>query len=350
MNQHITFICKYSPQMASTRYRVLQYCSLFKKSGWTVHVIHLNLDMPTRWPYLRNYWKHYLTLIQMLPALIARAQVVYFHKIIPSSRFLKMLKRRNTRILFDFDDTPFATVSGEFIPKAYQIVLKATEYADGFIVASEMLRQAMLKDSMCPIHVIPTGLEVAEYQSNFRIVHQRLSKKVKPVVIGWSGSAGLHEFVGPYEKAFEQVYIKNKEHIRYEIVNSGKEKLLTECPIDYITWTKGIDLNHLSNFDIGIMPLPRNLRTESKGGFKILRYMASGVPTIASPVGPNLEIIQHGENGILASSVTEWELGLNELINNPQMRRRFQETALETVMNRYDRHIIYHSLYAIVQG
>jgi glycosyltransferase involved in cell wall biosynthesis len=50
--------------------------------------------------------------------------------------------------------------------------------------------------------------------------------------------------------------------------------------------------------------------------------MACGVPVIASPVGVNREIVEHGKNGFLAETQAEWAAALATLRADPELRRR----------------------------
>ena len=57
-----------------------------------------------------------------------------------------------------------------------------------------------------------------------------------------------------------------------------------------------------------------------KCGYKLIQYMACGIPVIASPIGINTYIVEHGVNGFLAKTVHDWQWALRTLQNNPQLR------------------------------
>jgi glycosyltransferase involved in cell wall biosynthesis len=91
----------------------------------------------------------------------------------------------------------------------------------------------------------------------------------------------------------------------------------------------------LSDLDIGIMPLPDSEWERGKCGLKALQYMALGIPTVASPVGVNREIIRHGQNGFLASSETEWRSALERLLDDAALRERMGAAGRTTVESGY---------------
>jgi len=102
-----------------------------------------------------------------------------------------------------------------------------------------------------------------------------------------------------------------------------------------IKWSLDTELAEMSEFDIGIMPLPDDEWAKGKCGLKILQYMAMGIPCVASPVGVNTEIIQDGVNGFLAKDEKEWIEKLTLLIENPELRQRLGRAGRKTVEERY---------------
>ena len=57
-----------------------------------------------------------------------------------------------------------------------------------------------------------------------------------------------------------------------------------------------------------------------KCGFKLVQYMACGVPVIASPVGVNSSMVRDGINGFLASSESDWAAAIRSMRTESQRR------------------------------
>ena len=83
------------------------------------------------------------------------------------------------------------------------------------------------------------------------------------------------------------------------------------------------------------MPLAEDAWSNGKCGFKILQYMALGIPTIAAPVGMNTEIITNGENGFLANTEAEWVDKLSRLIESAALRTKMGRLGQVTVETKY---------------
>jgi glycosyltransferase involved in cell wall biosynthesis len=91
----------------------------------------------------------------------------------------------------------------------------------------------------------------------------------------------------------------------------------------------------IQKLDIGIMPLMDDAFERGKCGYKLIQYMACGLPVVASPVGINQKIIKHGENGFLASKEDEWIEAITLLIENPKLRKEMGLKGREIAEQEY---------------
>jgi glycosyltransferase involved in cell wall biosynthesis len=70
---------------------------------------------------------------------------------------------------------------------------------------------------------------------------------------------------------------------------------------------------------------------------------------IASPVGANAQVVQHGVNGFLADSPEEWADALRRL-EEPDLRRRMGAEARKTVEDQYSTAVVCPRLAAILSS
>ena len=116
---------------------------------------------------------------------------------------------------------------------------------------------------------------------------------------------------------------------------SDKSLELEGVPIENEQWQLAREHTNLSNFTVGIMPLTDTLWTRGKCGYKILQYMAAGIPVVASAVGANCDIVTDGENGFLARTNDDWVRQISSLANAPDLRKSFGARGRELVEKKY---------------
>ena len=73
----------------------------------------------------------------------------------------------------------------------------------------------------------------------------------------------------------------------------------------------------VAGFDVGLMPLPDSDWARGKCAFKMLQYLACGIPAVVSPVGMNAQVLAMGDVGLAASSEDEWVEALVTLARDP---------------------------------
>ena len=110
---------------------------------------------------------------------------------------------------------------------------------------------------------------------------------------------------------------------------------IENIPVEVVDWDESTEVKNIKNMDIGIMPLVDGPWEKGKCGYKLIQYMACGIPVIASPVGVNKEIIEKSNSGFLADNDSEWIEYLNRLINSNQLRILMGSDGQLAVKNQY---------------
>jgi len=165
------------------------------------------------------------------------------------------------------------------------------------------------------IEIIPTVVDEQRYTAANTTDDQ-------PPVIGWIGSPATEHYMLDMRPALEQVCAGN--HARLLLVGARPEtaNLFDDTTPEVVAWSEATEAAMIARMDIGIMPLLDSPWERGKCGYKIIQYMACGLPVVASPVGVNVNIVHHGENGFLATDEAAWRDALERLIASPALRQR----------------------------
>jgi glycosyltransferase involved in cell wall biosynthesis len=87
--------------------------------------------------------------------------------------------------------------------------------------------------------------------------------------------------------------------------------------------------------DVFIAPLQPSFFNECKSAVKFLEYTALGAPGVYSAGDPYRQVVQHGINGFLATSLQEWNDCLTRLVENPALRYDMALQAQETIRSEW---------------
>ncbi|MCK4816159.1 glycosyltransferase family 4 protein, partial [bacterium] len=168
------------------------------------------------------------------------------------------------------------------------------------------------------------------------------------VVIGWIGSSSTTPYLSILFPVFRRLC---RTHPNAYIKLIGATPInIPDVRVKQVDWDLETEVEELQEFDIGIMPLPDNEWTRGKGGYKLLQYMAVGIPCVASPVGINKELIRDGENGFLATTEEEWYEKLSLLIENPEIRKRMGLRERDFVVKNYSFEVAAPKLISVLKS
>jgi glycosyltransferase involved in cell wall biosynthesis len=105
--------------------------------------------------------------------------------------------------------------------------------------------------------------------------------------------------------------------------------------VEVVPWAEDTEVENISACDVGVMPLLDSPWEQGKCGYKLIQYMACGLPVVASGVGVNSEIVKQGESGFLASTHDEWVHALKTLLTDAALRQRMGQAGRRKVERQY---------------
>lgn len=175
--------------------------------------------------------------------------------------------------------------------------------------------------------IIPTIVDTSVYKPDRHENHD-------VPLIGWIGSPSSWCNVQPLLPLLQT--IAETGRVRIRVIGAGVKAERDRFPgLEMVEWEEEGEVGEVQAMDIGIMPLLDRPFQRGKSGYKLIQYMACGIPTIASPVGVNSQIVRDGETGFLARDFEEWKSGLLRLIESPDLRRRMGTAGRERAQAEY---------------
>lgn len=345
----------------SSRFRVFFYLDRFRRDSrfkatvsvsWPAKSFH-EWAFFTRHPLLRKAFLPLGLALMFTKRLwdVVRApfyDVVFIQRPLLPGQLYPVLEmaicRLNRHVVFDFDDAIFIShqeKSPERASLLYRLLEDRNNVArivrrSAHVVAGNEFLADFARQHNPNISVVPTAIDTEYYQPI-----PTHGGSGDGLVVGWIGTSGNLAYVEQLAPAFRA--LRKRVPFELTIVCNHVERALDLPGVDYrwIDWNSGRERADLAAFDVGIMPLPDNVWERGKCGFKLLQYMACGIPAVASPVGVNRDIVQPGENGYLAANEDEWQRRIEDLLVDPALRERFSRNGRETVLQGYALDITY---------
>ena len=306
MSQKILILTRYSTLGASSRYRFYDYVEYLQQDGFDCVISPLFSDKYLIKTYSRSfrvfevikcYWKRVIILFSIGKydsCLVEKELLPFFPYFI---EFLFLARSKKYDIDYDdaifhrYDDHKNSIIRYLFSNK----IARLMKNARCVIVGNEYLYDYAKLNSCKDIRIIPTVVNLDKYD-------KVTAKKNEQFTIVWIGSqATIHYLLQIIEPITRVCNLVNGK-----LLIIGAKIKIPNVQLELVDWSEDSEVEHLKSAHVGIMPLSENKWDLGKCGFKIILYMASGVPVIASPVGVNKTIITDTKNGFLAYSADEW--------------------------------------------
>jgi len=222
--------------------------------------------------------------------------------------------------------------------------LRRIQNLSGAVLANASpIREALIaEDRFAPekVHVVHNGIDVEKFR-NARdrrdILFPNVGDAKLVVLVG-----NMHSDVKGHPSLIECAPRVTREfpNVRFVLVGDGTQRAQFEQQVASLGLTESFfflgsrtDIpDILAACDIAVLPS----RAEGLSN-ALLEYLATGLPTIASRVGGNPELVEDGVSGFLVPPQDSDALGmaLLKILRDPELMRRFGERGREFVVQNF---------------
>lgn len=351
-NLRILFLPKYSRDVASTRYRFLQYIPYLQDK----YNVKCEVSPFFKEGYLKkrfdlgeiNYFDFIKSLISRLKAVLSAKNydlVFLYCEAVPYFPLImeRLLKKSRVIFAYDFDDAIFHNYDrhpNALVRLLFRNKIKKVLSMVNLVVAGNAYLAEYARKVNQNVFIVPTVIDIDRYP-----VKNHKLKKDKEFVIGWIGSPTTAAYLNPIFNVLNRFCSERKAKV--DLIGSGKIAGIGK-DFKIHEWSENTEIEILLSFDVGIMPLPNTPWACGKCGFKLIQYMACGLPVVASPVGVNNDIVENNINGFLAETDQQWYDFLTILYENINLRKSMGEAGRSKVAGKYSLQSKAHDLAVIL--
>lgn len=315
----VFILCKYSASQASLRCRLLSFLQLLKFSEDIILVFSLlehPLSFKTCSPicfdiYLKvvlAYANRIIVICRLI--VIEQPTIVFLHeeilpffpKLIQDLIYLFLSFKH--RIVYDVDDGIHLRYLRRY--KRLNRALSAAQFSDIIFTGSPLLKRLYKRVGASSTVLFVPGapdhsLDVHNLTQLYPVSHHQDFPKYK-LHVAWVGSPSTQKYILPLINFVSTSFLSDFVHFHL----TGVDTSFPNCQsVTSSTWSTDSELEILSNSDIGIMPLFHGKHERYKCSFKLLQYLAMGLPSISSPVGFN-RLLQYKSVSLTATTYEDW--------------------------------------------
>jgi glycosyltransferase involved in cell wall biosynthesis len=242
-----------------------------------------------------------------------------------------LAKLLHKKIIYDFDDAIWIpNTSNENrlagIMKSFWKVASICKWAYKISAGNDYLAAYARAAGARQVFRIPTVVNTISRYNCLKEHHDG------PLVLGWTGSHSTLKFLDELIPIIQQ--LQTEYEFTFLVIADKKPELQLKSWV-FCPWNEHTEIEDLLKIDIGVMPLTQDQWSEGKCGFKLIQYLSLGIPAIAQSVGVNKDIIDHGKNGFIADSASEWMSAIRTLLQDTTLRQNMGKEGRRKMKQQY---------------
>ena len=258
-------------------------------------------------------------------------------------RIIEWAHAEEKPIIFDIDDLLFFLPEqhpdrlSHFYTQSLLPMFQAMLDADVITVPTQELKTA-LQEYNKNVFILPNYLDDHLWHLRFPQIGDNLDETI---IIGYMGTESHKPdlaFITPVLLDILHCY-PEKVHFHFWGIHPPDE-LSTFSQVKWTPWYSYCYQDFVEYFqnqkaDIFLAPLEDNYFNQCKSPIKFFEYSALGVCGVYSALKPYTDVIKHGKEGMLASTLDEWGNCLVQLIEDNNIRKQMVINAQKLIQEKY---------------
>lgn len=286
-------------QAASFQQRIEGYLPLLARHGLHVTVRELPHSTPAQLRLLRE---------------LRAADAVWWQRHLLTPWLLPALRPLSPKLVFDYDD-PLTLSARTGRPSLTRRVRFAAmlRRCRAAVAASDHLA-GLARPHCREVHVVPMAVDLPDATTS-------LDARPGPVRLLWLGSRATQPYLDEIAPVLAQLGETLGDTVRLRLV-AHEPMAFGPLAVEYEPWSPAAQDAALRACHVGLCPMPDTLWTRGKCPYKVLQYMAHGMPFVGSHVGENPIVAGIGDTarGLCATTPDEWLAALHRLIDDAALR------------------------------